>query len=56
MGLDNVIPLWDMFEGNLYASWQRLLFWGFIAACVWMVAWLVVGIIRDRLKMKGKGK
>ena len=29
--MDNVIPLYDLFEGNLYSLWQRIfIFGGFI--------------------------
>jgi len=48
--MDNVIPLYDLFEGNLYSLWQRIIIFG---SFVFMIALAIYWYVKNKI-CKGK--
>jgi len=47
--MDNVIPLYDLFEGNLYSLWQRIIIFG---GFVFMIALAIYLYVKKRKEVK----
>jgi len=47
MNIDNVVPLYDLFEGNLYALWQRVLIFGSIGFVIALSIYLYIKSKRE---------
>ena len=55
MRLDNVVPLYDLFEGKLYSPWQRIIiFIGFGIIIGMLVYTLVRGLLFSLKRKRNK--